>query len=372
MRTAPLLLLLTLAATTPSARAEPELVTHYTLKSELLSSFWGRDVSIEAGVVRPYSWEKTDRLPVVYSIHGFGGSHRMAWFSATQIADQMDEEQIPSMIHVFLNAQFPLGHHAFADSVNNGPWGRALTEEFIPALEQEFGAFGAPHGRFLTGHSSGGWSSLWLQVAYPDFFNGTWSTAPDSVDFRDFTGIDIYRFENAYQDPGGEEIMLVRRDGAFVNSIREFVEREVSRRDYGGQFGSFDAVFSPRAEDGRPMKLFDRETGRIDRAVADSWREFDIALTLREDWETLGPMLAGKLHVWCGTEDSYRLEGACRLLKADLAALGSDADVLLVEGRDHGSIRRAHDEHWPDGMMTRIFREMGARFEERRPTTPGR
>ena len=59
------------------------------------------------------------------------------------------------MIYVFLNARCALGHHEFADSVNNGPWGEALTTEFIPALEKEFGAFGAPRGRFLTGHSSG-------------------------------------------------------------------------------------------------------------------------------------------------------------------------------------------------------------------------
>ena len=36
----------------------------------------------------------------------------------------------------------------------------------IPALEKQFRAVGKPGGRFVTGHSSGGWSSLWLQVTY--------------------------------------------------------------------------------------------------------------------------------------------------------------------------------------------------------------
>ncbi len=37
-----------------------------------------------------------------------------------------------------------------------------------------------------SGHSSGGWSSLWLQIEHPEVFGGVWSLAPDPVDFRDF------------------------------------------------------------------------------------------------------------------------------------------------------------------------------------------
>src|SRR5712671_600224 len=180
-------------------------------RSELLSAFWGREMKIEAGVVLPPDWQKSEHLPVCYSIHGFGGSHRASVRQAPQLVEEIKAGKAPRLLYVFLDAQFSLGHHEFADSVNNGPWGRALTEEFVPALEQEFGAFAAPAGRFLTGHSSGGWSSLWLQVTWPTFWNGTWSTAPDSVDFRDFTGIDVYGFDNAYKDPNGAPIMLVRR-----------------------------------------------------------------------------------------------------------------------------------------------------------------
>src|SRR5712671_1121636 len=237
-------------------------------RSDLLSAFWGREMKIEAGVVLPPDWQKSEHLPVCYSIHGFGGSHRASVRQAPQLVEEIKAGKAPRLLYVFLDAQFSLGHHEFADSVNNGPWGRALTEEFVPALEQEFGAFAAPAGRFLTGHSSGGWSSLWLQVTWPTFWNGTWSTAPDSVDFRDFTGIDVYGFDNAYKDPNGAPIMLVRRGKEWAMSIEDFVRSELQRRDYGGQFASFDAVFSPRGPDGRPMPMFDRKTGAIDKAVA--------------------------------------------------------------------------------------------------------
>lgn len=342
-----------------------EGVELFRMQSKLLTEFWGRPMFIEAGVVLPPdAADAPAQPPVCYSIHGFGGSHRSAWRSGPGLRKAMADENYPPMIYVFLNAQFPLGHHEFADSVNNGPWGQALTEEFIPALEKQYHAAGKPAGRLLTGHSSGGWSSLWLQVTYPEYFGGTWSTAPDSVDFRDFTGINVYEYENAYTDPDGNTIQLVRRGDQWVASIQDFVKRELERSDYGGQFASFDAVFSPRAEDGRPMKMFDRETGKIDREVAESWKKYDIGIIVRENWGTLGPKLKDKIHVYMGTLDTFRLEGAMRLFKKDLESLGSDAEILLVEGRDHGSLFQPHDEFWPQGMLSHIHHRMWEQWQK--------
>src|SRR6201996_493468 len=62
----------------------------------------------------------------------------------------------------------------------------------------------SPSGRLLTGHSSGGWAALWLQVTYPKLFGGTWPTSPDPSDFRDFLGIDLYAPNaNVYRKPDG-------------------------------------------------------------------------------------------------------------------------------------------------------------------------
>lgn len=345
--------------------ADTKEVVLFAMRSEHLSAFWGREVKIEAGVVLPPERADGETLPVCYSIHGFGGSHQSAWTSGPKLVEQM-QQGYPRMLYVFLNAACPLGHHEFADSVNNGPWGKALTSEFVPALESKFRVGGSPNARFLTGHSSGGWSSLWLQVNYPDTFGGTWSTAPDSVDFRDFTGIDIYRFPNAYRDLQGAPIQLMRNGNAWVKSIQDFVTEELQKRHYGGQFMSFDAVFSPRGEDGQPMHLFDAKTGAIDGFVAEAWKKYDIALLVRQRWATLGPKLQGKLNLYVGTLDTFRLEGPMRLFAAELKELGSDATVVFAEGRNHRSLRDPHPELWPDGMLTRIHREMRAKFDSLR------
>ena len=332
-----------------------------SMTSGLLSQFWGREMTMEAAIIFPKDLEAGERLPVCYYIHGFGGSHREAMRSPALEKSANGGSGYPRLYIVYLDATFPMGHHIWADSANTGPWGEALTTEFIPAIEDLFHAHGAPEGRFLSGHSSGGHSALWLQVAYPDFFGGVWSGAPDPVDFRDFLGINIYRDKNAYTDRLGEERMMLRRGGEWVMSVRAMTKRETGQSDYGGQMASFDAVFSPKGEDGRPMPLFDRETGIIDPFVAEAWKKFDLTLNLKENWRQLGPKLAGKIHVYMGTEDSYGLDGAARLMEAALEGLGSDAEFVWAEGVGH-AIFAPHEELWPIGLLERMNREMAEAF----------
>lgn len=354
-------LFLILALLLPASAQDQAGIERFRIQSDLLTAFWGRPMHVEAGVVLPPDHKPEEAVPICYIVHGFGGSADRAWRDGPGLIEKM-RGGYPRMIHVYLQAQFPMGHHEFADSVNNGPWGAALTGEFIPAIEKRFAPGADARRRFLTGHSSGGWSSLWLQVTYPAVFNGTWSTAPDPVDFRDFIGIDIYNDVNAYSHSNGEPVQLVRRDGKWAMTLKEYTERERERKPVGGQMYSFNAVFSPRGEDGAPMRLYDWETGAIDRSVAEAWKRYDIGLILRGRWKELGPKLRGRLKVWIGTQDTYRLEGAVKRLKADLAALGSDAEILLVEERDHGDLSQPHPTHWPDGMPARIHAEMLARF----------
>jgi enterochelin esterase-like enzyme len=126
-------------------------------KSTVLSDFWGRAITMRAAVVLPPGYNKDARrtYATVYHVHGFGGDHTGAWSQAGALTRAMSEGKQAEMVHVFLDGSFSTGHHEFADSINNGPWGRALTREFIPHLEKRFRLIARPNARFLTGHSSG-------------------------------------------------------------------------------------------------------------------------------------------------------------------------------------------------------------------------
>ncbi len=344
--------------TDPPLQAPPNTEL-FDFVSPQLSGFWGRPIHMRGAIVLPPSYGSgAARYPTVYMTHGFGGDMRyLVQRTATNVNKLMADKKIPEMIWVLMLEAFPSGTHEFADSVNNGPWGKALTTELIPHLEKKYRMDARPSGRFLTGHSSGGWAALWIQVSHPGFFGGTWPTAPDTCDFRTFAAqVDITRRPppNFYRRDDGSARMFILMGGKDVQSMEDLAQQERVLGDYGGQLGSFDWVFSPRGKDGRPMHLFDRDTGNIDPEVADYWeRHYDIANLLRTHWKEAGPLLNGKIHFTVGTADTFHLNESARLLEQTIKDLGGKATFTYMEGRSHFDL-------YKDGLTERIAKEMYA------------
>lgn len=331
-------------------------------QSVLLSEFHQRPVVMRAAAILPASYydQPQCRYPVIYTIPGFSGTHRSAQSIKEPIAET--NEAGVEFIRILLDPSSPLGHHVFADSANNGPWGSALIGELIPAIDQRFRTLPESTARFLTGHSSGGWSSLWLQVTYPETFGGTWSTAPDPVDFRDFQQINVYRAgERVYVAADGSRRPIARKSPSEVALWFDDFDHMEETLGPGGQLHSFEAVFSPRGADGKPLRLWNRQSGELNAEVAKAWENYDIRLMLERNWASLGPRLAGKLHIFMGDADTFYLEGATSLLKEALAALGSDAVVEIVPDKDHSNLLTAE-------LRDRIRREMTDRFLKFHPS----
>lgn len=309
------------------------------IPSHALTAFHGRAVGVRAYILTPPGYAAgAERYPTVFRTEGFGANFNGLSSSVEQVWQDMVAGKHPPMIWIFLDHSGPTGTHEFADSANNGPWGQALTEEFIPWLDAHYRT--DPAARFAIGHSSGGWSALWLQVRYPKLFAGAWPLAPDPVDFHNFTNVDIYApGANAYRNADGSPVAL-QRVYRSTNTVpfRAYAELEDLLGDHGGQLSSFDWVFSPKGPDGKPTPLFDHKSGAVDPKVAAYWRDnYDISHIIRRDWARLKPDLDGKIHLWVGTLDTYHLEGAARLLKATLDDLGATSDFHFIEGADHST-----------------------------------
>ncbi|SEM89045.1 Putative esterase [Luteibacter sp. UNCMF331Sha3.1] len=322
--------------------AVPEARKHAhaeVFQSPSLTAFTGRPQSIRAWVLTPpgYDPNGSTRYPVAYVTHGFGGGFDRFTGNVAFLWSAMAKKDMPPMIWVLLDESGPTGTHEFADSVNNGPWGHALIAEYIPWLESRYRMDGKASGRFLNGHSSGGWATLWLQTAYPKTFGGTWSTSPDPSDFHDFTGIDLYATgANAYRKPDGSANPLVRDKGQVIATFETFAKLERVLGSYGGQLASFEWVFSPRGKDGRPQPMFNRDTGAVDADVAAYWREhYDISQRVRTNWPALKPDLDGKIHLIVGTADTFYLDGSAKLFKATLDELHAKSDFRFLPGKTH-------------------------------------
>ena len=306
--------------------------------SPALSAFWGRPIHIRGWVALPPGYKDGGaRFPTVYSTGGFGSSLRSAQMSAAGMAGMMAKGDAAPMIWVYLDESSPTGTHEFADSANNGPWGQALTTEFIPWIEKQYAMDAVPSSRFLTGHSSGGWATLWLQVRYPAVFGGSWPTSPDPSDFHDFTGVDLYAPDaNVYRDAEGNAYPLYRDHAKLIATFEQFARIEAVLGEYGGQMGSFDWVFSPKGADGRPEPMFDRATGKVDPAVVAYWHDhYDVANIVTRDWAKLKPDLDGKIHLYVGTADSFYLDGAAHRLQAVFQGLGAHEDITFVADKTH-------------------------------------
>ncbi|MBW4331329.1 enterochelin esterase [Stakelama sp. CBK3Z-3] len=341
-------------------RAGLKSVRPIDFQSTVMTDFRGTPTAIRGWVALPpgYGPQGDATYPTVYSDGGFGSTLESAKLSAAMMANQMAKGEMPPMIWVYLDHHIATGTHEFADSKNNGPWGTALVTELIPALERQYRMDAKSTGRFLTGHSSGGWSTLWLQVKWPKIFGGNWPTSPDPSDFHDFTNVNLYADNaNFYHGPDGKPLPLIRDKGKVIATTREFATLEQALGGYGGQFASFEWVFSPRCPDGRPCPVFDRATGDVDPRIAQYWIDnYDVAHIVKRDWNTLRPDLKGKLHLIVGTADTFYLDGPAHRLQKVLTDLGDTSQFRFIPGRTHFDLFQVGDDRY--GLMKVIGKEM--------------
>jgi hypothetical protein len=329
---------------------DTEWIKHVRIRSELLSDFWGRDMYLGAHVLLPAGFEDHPdaRYPIAI-FHGhfpydFGGwrteppdpdleptySARFSWEGyniteqelAYQLYQDWTSSNFPRMLVVEIQHANPFYDDSYAvNSENIGPYGDAITYELIPYIEEQFRGLGEGWSRFLYGGSTGGWEALGVQVKYPDDYNGCFAACPDPIDFRAFTVVNIYEDENAYYlDSEWKKTPRVGRRnylGHVSTMLEDSNHLELvlgTKTRSGQQWDIWEAVYSPVGDDGYPQRIWDKVTGEIDPEVAEFWRQnYDLSYIMQRDWETLGPKLEGKVHIYCGDMDNYYLNNAVYL-----------------------------------------------------------
>ena len=335
--------------------AEPEdtkYIRYIKVRSEKLSEFWGTDVYINGHVLVPEGFDENPDAKYPLAIfHGhfpaeFGGFrttppdpdleceyserfdepcyNRIEQQEAYDFYKQWTSDDFPRMLIVEIDHSNPYYDDSYAvNSANIGPYGDAITYEFVPALEEQFRGIGEGWSRFVYGGSTGGWEALAVQVKYPDEYNGAFAACPDPIDFRQFMLTDIYEEDNAYYYTG--PFTRVEKPGKrnYLGQVPYTVEMENrwelvlgDKTRSGAQWDVWEAVFSPNGEDGYPQRIWNKLTGEINHTVAEYWREnYDLRYILERDWAELGPKLQGKIHIYTGDMDNFYLNNATYLME---------------------------------------------------------
>jgi hypothetical protein len=327
--------------------ADTKYIRHIRIQSQALTKFWGRPMFISAVVLVPEGFDDHPEahFPLIifhdHFVSGFddfrttppdpdlkpdysqrfhlAGYNRIQQQEAYKFYQQWIAPGFPRVLIVKIQHANPFYDDSYAvNSANVGPYGDAIENELVPAIEKQFRGIGQGWARFVYGGSTGGWEALAVQVFYPDHYNGAFAACPDPIDFHAYTTINLYDDKNAFYLEGAHKRVAqpAMRDylGHTFITVEENNAYELALGDHGRsgeQFDIWQAVYGPVGADGYPQPIFDKVTGTIDHSVAEYWRKnYDLEAILERDWAKLGPELAGKIHIYVGSDDTYFLNDA--------------------------------------------------------------
>jgi hypothetical protein len=311
--------------------------------SALLSAFLKKPMTVDAAVVLPagYYDNPDKKYPVLFHVFGWGADYHR--FSGDTSSRSHELDTLPC-ISVYLDGNCSLGHCVYANSDNNGPWGDALTKEFIPLLESKYRCNGA---RLLFGHSSGGWTVIYLQTHFPKVFTACWSSSPDPVDFHSFQKVNLYTGENMFYGKDSNLNAVATIAGFFPVASQKQAWQQEAVLYRGEQMHSFDAVFSARDANGNPMRICNPLTGEINQTTFAHWKNYDISAYLVANWNDLKADLAGKLRLTVGNNDNFLLNYAVHMPEANTKGLNTGFEIAYYPG-DHFTV--ATDEYRKAGI----------------------
>ena len=344
---APIAIALTEVISPIPAPVDTRYIRHIRIQSDALTKFWGRPMFLSAVVLVPEGFDEhpNARFPLVIFHDHFvsdfdnfrttppdpdlkpdfserfhlAGYNRIQQQEAYKFYQQWIAPGFPRVLIVKIQHANPFYDDSYAvNSANVGPYGDAIENELIPAIEKQFHGIGQGWARFVYGGSTGGWEALAVQVFYPDRYNGAFAACPDPIDFHEFTNINLYDDKNAFYLEGAHKRVEqpAMRDylGHTLITTKDNNAYELALGDHGRsgeQFDIWQAVYGPVGADGYPAQIFNKETGDIDHTVANYWREhYDLEAILERDWAKLGPELTGKIHIYVGSDDTYFLNDA--------------------------------------------------------------
>jgi hypothetical protein len=327
--------------------ADTKYIRHIRIQSQVLTTFWGRPMFLSACILVPDGFDNhpNAHFPLIifhdHFVSDFDGfrttppdpdlkpDYSQRFHLAAYNHIQQDEAYkfyqkwtspgFPRVLIVKIQHANPFYDDSYAvNSANVGPYGDAIENELIPAIEKQFRGLGQGWARFVYGGSTGGWEALAVQVFYPDHYNGAFAACPDPIDFHEFTNINLYDDDNAFYLQGAHKRIPqpAMRDylGHTLITTEENNRYELALGDHGRsgeQFDIWQAVYGPVGDDGYPQPIFDKVTGKIDHSVAAYWRQhYDLEAILERDWPKLGPELEGKIHIYVGSDDTYFLNDA--------------------------------------------------------------
>lgn len=167
--------------------------------------------NIKAVVIKPSDYNKSQKYPVVYLLHGYSGNYA-DWL--TKAPDLKNYVDIYKMLIVCPDGGF--GSWYF-DSPADSSWRYEtyVSKELVQWVDQNLSTIASRNGRAITGLSMGGHGALYLAFRHQDIFGAAGSTSG---------GVDIRPFPNNWD--------LAKRLGDYAQYPKRWDEASVINLTY--------------------------------------------------------------------------------------------------------------------------------------------
>lgn len=124
-------------------------------------------------IVLPSDYATSDtRYPVVYGLHGYGGSEYTEPIGFLRVQESaLRYGRVKEMIFVFPNASNSLGGSMYLSSPTIGDYETYLTKELVDYIDTNYRTIPSPESRGIMGCSMGADGAMHLAFKYPDVYS---------------------------------------------------------------------------------------------------------------------------------------------------------------------------------------------------------
>ncbi len=170
-----------------------KVITQTFIAASIQNNIGGEDANRRLSIYLPPGYEtSTQRYPVIYVLHGYGGTDSVmmsVWFDFKKLIDEaIKTGKMRPMIVVVPNSNTKLQGSFYTNSSVTGNWADYIAKDVVQYMDKNFRTIPDRRSRGICGHSMGGNGALKLGMLFADTFSAVYALSPAVLDwYGDFS-----------------------------------------------------------------------------------------------------------------------------------------------------------------------------------------
>ena len=201
----------------------------------------GEDPLRQVTVYLPPDYDQgTQRYPVVYVLHGYGGTDSLmmhVWIDFKRLLDEaIKTGRMRPMIVVAPNSMTKLLGSFYTNSAVSGDWADYIAKDVVQFIDKNYRTIPDRKSRGLCGHSMGGNGALKLGMQYADTFSAVYALSPAVLDWHN---------DFSLSSSGFKRVIELNNEKAIVEPLIESDRPADFNSFYAAVLTAMARVYSP-------------------------------------------------------------------------------------------------------------------------------